>query len=70
MHEIDRTEVETLRATIALITLRKKGAMNTPQPEAPQDEPLPATLTFVLMLGGLLLVGWLAMFFLLLHRWG
>jgi hypothetical protein len=44
--------------------------MSTPRPEAPQDEPLPATLAFVFALGGLLLVGWLAMFFLLIHRWG
>jgi hypothetical protein len=47
------------------------GCMSTTErPQAPQDEPLPATLTFVLALGGLLLVGWLAMFALLIHRWG
>ena len=42
----------------------------SPQPEESHDEPLPATLTFVLILGATLLVGWLAMFFLLLRRWG
>ena len=44
--------------------------MNAPQPEAPHDEPLPATLAFVLTLGALLLIGWFAMWALLLHRWG
>lgn len=41
----------------------------TPRPQGSQDEPLPATLTFVLGLGALLVLGWLAMFALLLHRW-
>jgi hypothetical protein len=40
-----------------------------PPPDLPEDEPLPATLRFVLSLGALLLVGWLLMFALLLHRW-
>ena len=43
--------------------------MSTPQPETPRDEPLPATLGFVFFLGALLLVGWLLMFGLLVHRW-
>jgi hypothetical protein len=43
--------------------------MSTPRPDTSQDEPLPATAAFLLALGGLLLVGWLAMFFLLIHRW-
>jgi hypothetical protein len=42
----------------------------TPRHEATQDEPLPATLTFVLGLGALMLVAWLAMFALLIRRWG
>ena len=33
------------------------------------DEPLPATVLFVFSIGGLILVGWLAMFFLLRARW-
>jgi hypothetical protein len=33
------------------------------------DEPLPATLGFVFVLGALILVGWFAMYFLLRARW-
>jgi len=34
-----------------------------------QDEPLPATLRFVFVIGILILIGWFAMFFLLRARW-
>jgi hypothetical protein len=34
-----------------------------------QDEPLPATLSFVFVLGGLIVAGWFAMFWLLKDRW-
>jgi hypothetical protein len=34
-----------------------------------QDEPLPATGAFVFTIGGLILVGWIALFFLLRARW-
>jgi hypothetical protein len=37
--------------------------------EPPRDEPLPATLAFCLALGGVILVGWIAMFALLQARW-
>lgn len=37
--------------------------------EPSRDEPLPATLSFVFTLGGLILVGWFAMFVLLRARW-
>jgi hypothetical protein len=37
--------------------------------EPSRDEPLPATLLFVFSLGGLILVGWFAMYFLLRARW-
>jgi hypothetical protein len=37
--------------------------------EPTRDEPLPATLTFVFILGTLILVGWLAMYVLLRVRW-
>jgi hypothetical protein len=37
--------------------------------EPSRDEPLPATLVFVFSLGGLIFVGWFAMFFLLRARW-
>jgi hypothetical protein len=37
--------------------------------EPPRDEPLPATLAFVSVLGGLILVGWFAMYVLLRVRW-
>jgi hypothetical protein len=30
---------------------------------------LPATLTFVLCVGAIILIGWIAMFFLLQSRW-
>jgi len=33
------------------------------------DEPLPLTLRFVFVLGGLIVVGWFLMFFLLQERW-
>jgi len=33
------------------------------------DEPLPATLAFVFVLGALILVGWFAMYVLLRARW-
>lgn len=33
------------------------------------DPPLPATLAFVLAVGAIILVGWIAMFFLLRVRW-
>lgn len=34
-----------------------------------KDAPLPATLAFVLSIGSFILVGWIAMFFLLRARW-
>lgn len=34
-----------------------------------QDEPLPATVRFVFVLGSLIVVGWFAMFVLLKDRW-
>ena len=34
-----------------------------------RDEPLPATLAFVTVLGVLILVGWFAMYVLLRARW-
>jgi hypothetical protein len=34
-----------------------------------KDEPLPATLGFVLVMGSAILVGWFAMFVLLKERW-
>jgi hypothetical protein len=37
--------------------------------EPSRDEPLPATLAFVSVLGVLILVGWFAMYFLLRARW-
>jgi hypothetical protein len=37
--------------------------------EPSRDEPLPATLAFVSILGGLILAGWFAMFVLLRARW-
>ena len=37
--------------------------------EPTRDEPLPATLAFVFWLGGLILVGWFAMYLLLRARW-
>jgi hypothetical protein len=37
--------------------------------EPSRDEPLPATTRFVFSIGGLILAGWLAMFFLLRARW-
>jgi hypothetical protein len=37
--------------------------------EPTKDAPLPATLAFVFSIGGLILVGWIAMFFLLRARW-
>jgi hypothetical protein len=40
-----------------------------PPMEPSRDEPLPATLVFVFSLGGLILIGWFAMFFLLRARW-
>jgi hypothetical protein len=43
--------------------------MQPPPPNFHGDEPLPATLRFVLSLGALLFLGWLLMFALLLHRW-
>jgi len=33
------------------------------------DEPLPATLAFVFTLGGLIVVGWFAIYVLLRARW-
>jgi hypothetical protein len=33
------------------------------------DEPLPATLTFVFTLGGLIAIGWFAMYALMRARW-
>jgi hypothetical protein len=33
------------------------------------DEPLPATLTFVFILGALITIGWFCMFALLRARW-
>ena len=35
----------------------------------PPDEPLPQTLRFVSILGGLIIVGWFLMFILLQERW-
>ena len=43
--------------------------MRPSRPEPPPETPLPATLRFVFSLGAILLVGWLLMFALLLHRW-
>jgi hypothetical protein len=41
-----------------------------PEWEAPiKETPLPVTLTFVLCVGGLIGVGWIAMFVLLMQRW-
>lgn len=37
--------------------------------EPSRDEPLPATLTFVSILGALILAGWFAMYLLLRGRW-
>jgi hypothetical protein len=37
--------------------------------EPTRDEPLSATLAFVLSLGALILVGWFAMYVLLRARW-
>jgi hypothetical protein len=37
--------------------------------EHPPDEPLPATRAFVFALGGLILIGWFAMYVLLRARW-
>jgi hypothetical protein len=37
--------------------------------EPTKDVPLPATLTFVFSIGGLILIGWIAMYFLLRARW-
>ena len=37
--------------------------------EPTHDDPLPATLGFVFTLGGLITVGWIAMFLLLKARW-
>jgi hypothetical protein len=37
--------------------------------EPTRDEPLPATLTFVLILGTLITIGWFAMYVLLRERW-
>ena len=37
--------------------------------EPTKDAPLPATLAFVLTIGGLIVVGWVAMFLLLRARW-
>jgi hypothetical protein len=34
-----------------------------------RDEPLPATLLFVSIVGGLIFVGWFAMYALLRARW-
>ena len=34
-----------------------------------RDEPLPATLAFVFVLGALILIGWFAMYVLLRVRW-
>jgi hypothetical protein len=34
-----------------------------------EDAPLPATLGFVFSVGGIVLVGWILMFFLLRARW-
>jgi hypothetical protein len=49
--------------------------MSAPQPPRVsdpgevRDEPLPLTLRFVFVLGGLILAGWFAMFLLLQERW-
>lgn len=37
--------------------------------EPNRDAPLPATLSFVLTIGGLILVGWCLMFLLVWSRW-
>jgi hypothetical protein len=39
------------------------------QPHPAPDEPLPATMAFVLGLAVAIAVGWTAMFFLLASRW-
>jgi len=39
------------------------------KPAAKPDEPLPATLAFVLTMGVLFVVGWFALFALLTVRW-
>lgn len=39
------------------------------QTRSTTDEPLPVTLGFVLVLGGLIAVGWFAMFLLVRSRW-
>ena len=41
----------------------------TPRMEPTRDGPLPATLAFVFSLGGLILIGWFAMYVLLRARW-
>ena len=41
--------------------------MHSPEPR--KDEPLPATLAFVLVMGSAILIGWLAMFVILKERW-
>jgi hypothetical protein len=33
------------------------------------DAPLPATMAFVFTIGGVILVGWIAMYFVLRARW-
>lgn len=40
-----------------------------PHMKSIKEAPLPATLAFVFVVGGLILVGWFAMFFLLRARW-
>jgi hypothetical protein len=39
------------------------------EPASQHDEPLRATLGFVITIGGLFTVGWFLMFFLLRDRW-
>jgi hypothetical protein len=38
-------------------------------PQPPGDEPLPLTFRFVMFLGIAILLGWIAMFCLLVSRW-
>ncbi len=60
--------VRSAHAGAMLVRIMARFTKGT-QTRSTTDEPLPVTLGFVLVLGGLIAVGWFAMFLLVRSRW-
>lgn len=61
-----RNFVRSALCTRSIGAMRSQSSKDSPREP---DEPLPLTLRFVFVLGGLILVGWFLMFVLLQSRW-